>query len=108
MGTAIAAVVARFWTYHRWYDDALLLLPMVALFRVAKKGGWEDGDDVAAGALLALMLLTMIAPGGLFLFPAPWNTVYLGGQIIVWIVTLGFLIARAGAPRHIAASADQR
>jgi len=103
----VTAVVARFWTYHRWYDDALLLLPMVAPFRVAKKGDCQDGDDVAAGALLALMMLTMIAPGGLFLFPAPWNTVYLVGQIIVWIATLGFLIARAGAPRHIGARAGE-
>jgi hypothetical protein len=29
----VAAIVACFWTYHRWYDDVLLLLPMVALFR---------------------------------------------------------------------------
>jgi hypothetical protein len=77
---------------------------MITLFRMSKRGA---ADDVVAGVLLALMLLTMLAPGGLFLFPPPWNTVYLVGQIIVWIVTLGFLIARAGAPRHIGASVDQ-
>jgi hypothetical protein len=31
----VGAVVARLWTYHRIYDDALLLLPMIALARIA-------------------------------------------------------------------------
>ena len=31
----VTAIVARFWTYHRVYDDLLILLPMVALFPIA-------------------------------------------------------------------------
>ena len=31
----VSAVVARLWTYHNWYDDLLILFPMVALLRVA-------------------------------------------------------------------------
>ena len=33
----VTALVARFWTYHMWYDDLLILLPMVALFRIANQ-----------------------------------------------------------------------
>jgi hypothetical protein len=33
----VTALVARFWTYHRWYDDLLILLPMIALFRIAQQ-----------------------------------------------------------------------
>jgi hypothetical protein len=91
----VTAFVARFWTYHRWYDDLLVLLPMVALFRIAKRGPSADGSDVVAGVLLALTLLTTLAPGGLYLFPLPWNRLYVTGQVFVWIVVLVFLLDRA-------------
>jgi hypothetical protein len=97
----VTAYVARFWTYHRWYDDALILLPMVTLFRIAKGGPSGHADDVIAGILLGVTLLLMLAPGGLFLLPAPWNTVYVFGQVIVWIVTLVFLLGRAQAENRM-------
>jgi len=91
---AVTALVARFWTYHRWYDDLLVLLPMVALFRIARRGPSLGGADVAAGVLLAVTLLTTLAPGGLYLFPPPWKTLYVWGQVIVWLVVLAFLLDR--------------
>jgi hypothetical protein len=96
----VTAFIARFWTYHRWYDDLLLLLPMVALFRIAKRGPSADGSDVVAGVLLALTLLTTLAPGGLYLFPPPWNMLYVTGQVFVWIVVLIFLLDRARRERN--------
>jgi len=96
----VTAFVARFWTYHRWYDDLLLLLPMVALFRIAKRGPPADGSDVMAGALLAITMLTTLAPGGLYLFPPPWDTMYVAGQVFVWIVVLIFLLDRARRERN--------
>jgi hypothetical protein len=87
----VTALVTRFWTYHRWYDDLLLLLPMVALFRVAKRASL-DKDRVLAGALLAITLLVMLAPGGLYLLPPPWNMLYVTVQVIVWIMGLIFLV----------------
>jgi hypothetical protein len=90
----VTALVARSWTYHGWYDDLLILLPMVALFRVAKRAPVVK-EGVIAGALFAITLLVMLAPGGLFLFPPPWNTLYMVGQIIVWIIGLIFLLALA-------------
>ena len=93
----VTAYVARFWTYHRWYDDALILLPIVTLFRIAKRGPSDHAEDVIAGVLLGATLLLMLAPGGLFLLPPPWNTVYLVGQVMVWIVTLLFLLGQAQA-----------
>jgi len=95
----VTAVVARFWTYHRWYDDAVVLLPMVALFRMAKRRPSPGGEDVVGGLLLAVMLLFMLAPGGLFLFPPPWNTVYVFGQVAVWAMTLAWLLRTARAER---------
>jgi hypothetical protein len=93
----ITSYVARFWTYHRWYDDALILLPIVTLFRIAKHGPSDHAEDVIAGVLLGVILLLMLAPGGLFLLRPPWNTVYVVGQVIVWILTLVFLLGQAQA-----------
>jgi hypothetical protein len=91
----VTSYVARFWTYHRWYDDALIILPIVTLFRIAKRGPSDQGADVIAGVLLGVTLLLMLAPGGLFLLPPPWNTVYVSGQVVVWVVTLVFLLGQA-------------
>jgi hypothetical protein len=73
----------------------LILLPMIALFRIAKQSPTREGTGVAAGILLAITMLAMLAPGGLFLFPEPWNWCYIAGQITVWIVGLVFLMERA-------------
>jgi Glycosyltransferase family 87 len=91
----VTAYVTRFWTYHRWYDDLLILLPMVALFRIAKQRSTPGGADVIAGTLLAITMIVMVAPGGLFLFPPPWSARYVTGQIIVWIAGLTFLMEQA-------------
>jgi hypothetical protein len=89
----VSASVARFWARHRWYDDLLFLLPMIALFRLAK------GGDTRAGTLFALMIPAMIAPGGQYLFPPPWNEVYLIAQAALWFAVTIFLVIRAQPER---------
>jgi Glycosyltransferase family 87 len=91
----VAAIVACFWTYHRWYDDVLLLLPMVALFRIAKQG------SAAAGVLLGAAVLLTLAPGGLFLLPPTLTTAYVFGQTVLWIATLIFLHRQARTQRSV-------
>ena len=91
----VAAIVARFWAYHRWFDDLLILLPMVALFRIAHRGPSANGRDVVAGVLLAITFLSTLAPGGLYLFPPPWNSLYAVGQSVIWIIALIFLLDQA-------------
>ena len=87
----VAALVARFWTYHRWYDDLLILLPLVALFRLTKQESAAGSERVAAALLLAAAVVTVLAPGGLYLFPPPWNTAYVTGQVLIWLAVLFFL-----------------
>jgi len=95
----VTALVARFWTYHMWYDDLLILLPMVALFRIASQRAPVAAVDRLAGPLLAMTILTVIAPGGLYLLPMPWNELYVALQTITWITVLIFLINRARLER---------
>jgi hypothetical protein len=68
---------------------------MVALFRIAKGNSYSDRVHVLAGALLGITMLASIAPGGLYLLPAPWNTIYVDGQVVVWGLVLVFLLNRA-------------
>jgi hypothetical protein len=90
----VVAIVARLFTYHRWYDDVLLLVPLLVLFRIAREGG-SGSRDVVAGLLFGAGLLGMLAPGGLYLFPEPWNRIYLGALVTVWLAMLAFLAAAA-------------
>ena len=85
----VTALAARFWTYHRWYDDFLIVLPLVALFRLAKT---EAGvPRRVAGTLFALTLAFLLAPGGLYLLPAPWVHAYVGAQAFLWVAATACL-----------------
>lgn len=87
----IAAVVARFWAYHRWYDDLLILPTVVALSRIALAGSARRGDRAWARTLGVAAVLLLLAPGGLYLLPAPWNTFYRMMQVGVWLAAAAFL-----------------
>jgi hypothetical protein len=102
----VAALVARLWTYHPFYDDLLVLLPMVTLFRLAKRGGSRGGADVMAGLLLAVMLLLHLMPARLLISPPPWHLVYTAGHPVAWTVVLSFLIRQAHAERSQGRRAD--
>jgi hypothetical protein len=91
----VTAIVSRMWTYHRMYDDVLVLLPMIALFRIVKRGPSPDGDDVTAGVLLTLTLLAMLAPARLRSAPWPWYPLFTSVHAILWIAMLIFLLDRA-------------
>ena len=91
----VTALVARFWTYHAPYDDLLILLPMIALFRITVQSPETDAGAMVAGVLLACTMASTLAPGGRYLLPEPWNRAYVIGQVCVWLVVLGFLLYRA-------------
>jgi hypothetical protein len=86
-----AAFAARFWTYHGWYDDVILLIPMIALFRLAKQGA-TDGQKVWAGSLLTVMLGSTLAPLGLYRLPVLWDVAYVVAQVVVWLAACVFLL----------------
>lgn len=89
----VTAIAARFWTYHRWYDDLLIVLPLVALFRLAKTDAGVPRR--VAGALFALTLAFLLAPGGLYLLPPPWVVAYVGVQAVLWLACAGCLAMAA-------------
>jgi hypothetical protein len=65
----VLSVIARTWSYHRWYDDMLLLGPLVSLCRLAAqepKNSWKG--ETAVGLLLVLSA-TLVAPASWLQFP---------------------------------------
>ncbi len=98
----VSAIVARVWTYHRWYDDLLILLPMVALFRITKLDSSSDNrsSGVVAGILLAASWVVMLAPARLLVSPPPWNWMALSSQLAVWTLILLFLIFHTRRSRN--------
>jgi hypothetical protein len=91
----VVAITTRFWMYHRWYDDLLIMIPLITLFRITKRGSFFKNNNLVSGGLLAITLLSLLAPGGLYLFKTPWNKIYAMGQAIVWMLLLIFLMYQA-------------
>jgi hypothetical protein len=84
----VAAIVARLWAYHREYDDLLLVLPLIALYRLAR--GPEPVPH--ARALFALGSLALLAPITPLREYASW------ALVILWLCQLAVLAAAARRP----------
>ena len=91
----VTAIVARLWTYHGIYDDMLLILPMVTLFRIAK-GKTESNQDIVAALLLGANVVVAMLPVRMhFLWGPPWPAVFAWAHVVVWAPTLLFLLMHA-------------
>ncbi|MCP4399854.1 MAG: hypothetical protein GY801_21435 [bacterium] len=88
----VAGLTARFWMYHLWYDDLVVLPAMLALFRIAKHEEPPRDYHIIAGLLFGMTLLVMIAPGGQYLLPIPWNRYFMMVQTTIWLAVLVFLV----------------
>lgn len=99
----LAALVARLWTYHRNYDDALIILPLLSLFRIAADETMDEVVGRRALVLFGIGTVAMLAPARLEWSPPPLNWLYVGGHAAVWLVLLYFLgdvARRMSAPRE--------
>ncbi len=95
----VAALVARFWVHHRLYDDILIILPMIALFRLA--GRSTDGGRVAAGLLFAAAWIGMQVPTWAFYdLGTPISILIEAGHTVIWVTILVFLMVRAGRSQY--------
>lgn len=92
IGLGVTAIVARLWTYHLVYDDLLILLPMITLFRLAKQSSMGWVRQQISGGLLAISLMAALVPASVRLRPPPWNGLFTGGQTVIWLLMLFFLV----------------
>jgi hypothetical protein len=89
----VCALVARLWTYHRLYDDLLILLPMIALYRVAAAAsGPSDRQRVVAGMLLGVTWALSLAPARVLAWPGLPSELLAGASSFAWVADGIFLI----------------
>ena len=93
----VTAIVARLWMYHRVHDDMLILLPMIALYRIARDDRSSPESARRAGVLLGVTIVAMLAPARLEHLPFPWHLPYTAGHALVWLAIGGFLAQQAQA-----------
>lgn len=88
---SVTCLVTRFAVYHGWYDDILLLPCLITLFKIAKmKNRFISNYRTVSGILFTLMFFSLLAPGGVYILPHPFNNAYVVGQTIIWVMVLIF------------------
>jgi hypothetical protein len=90
----IAALVSRFWAHSTLYDDALLLLPALALFRIAFRD--QGSGRVLAGWLFAAAWAALLTPVWAYysmgaVVPRMLHAI----QAALWLGVLVFLMVKA-------------
>ena len=74
----VSAIVARLWSYHRLYDDLLIVIPVIANYRTTVRGDLTQNQRLAADVLLFVSWLALLNPGFFLNSPYPYGT--LSGQ----------------------------
>lgn len=101
----VTAIVSRVWTYHRLYDDLLLMIPMIALYRVCCSPMLSAAAKRISGLLLLLLGLGLLGPGTLLRAATSVGDVYRAGQVVLWLSAMLFFVYLArsdsSSPLHI-------
>ncbi|HYN89763.1 MAG TPA: hypothetical protein VER55_14615 [Ardenticatenaceae bacterium] len=97
----VTAIVARLWVYHAVYDDVLIVLAMVGLFRIARHDPSLRSAH-AATLLLVVTIVAMLVPARLFRPMTPWSWLCTTGHVVVWMAVLIFLLHRVRPMREAA------
>lgn len=102
----VAAVVARIWTYHQYYDDVLMLVPAAAVFRVAKQAA-DPRDRSRARRVFGAAVLAGLAPTSLAALPGGWDLwLFEVPQMLVWGLMLWVLGRGAGPGPQLRPAAE--
>jgi hypothetical protein len=80
---------------HGKWLSALILLPMVAHFHIAKRGSPATGSALVAGLLLAAAWVGALGPARLLSGPTPWDSLFKTGQVSIWAAVAVFLLDQA-------------
>jgi hypothetical protein len=91
----VLAIVARMWSYHRWYDDILLVPALIALYRVAREEPPRSYVGHAAALLLIGIVVLGAAPASWLSYGPPWGDAFKAIKTATWLMGLAFLLWRA-------------
>jgi hypothetical protein len=104
---AVASLVARFWSYHRWYDDILILPSMIALYRMIAAEEREGRRDLVAMGLFVVLWGFSISPAQFMEMPAPWGNLFKAAKTITWVLLLIELLRRTHRAKPAIARREQ-
>ncbi len=96
----ITAVFSRIWTYHRVYDDMLIIFAIFAVIAAIKLELNPQFQQIG-NLLLAFLIIASLVPASLRLLPAPLDLVFKVSQPTLWIITLLYLGYAAHMEKHI-------
>ena len=82
---AILCVIARFWSYHQWYDNGMLLFLLIAFYRFAGSSG--QACRTIALSFFGLVGVTLWAPGRCVLIES-----FQFFQFSIWVLSVIILI----------------
>ncbi|MEM6520214.1 MAG: hypothetical protein AAF892_10205 [Cyanobacteria bacterium P01_D01_bin.71] len=91
---SVAAIAARFWVDHQVFDDLLLWIPLIALFRYARQEATVRVRIIAA-VLFALNWFALMAPARFLSDGHPLSSLAIPAQTAIWIGGLLFFMALA-------------
>jgi hypothetical protein len=112
----VCGIIARLWTYHRIYDDMLILLPTIAVFQIYKQFSlYQPGSQAVkaqlpleensnpfpqkpawvfqvAGLMFGMAYLAAVMPANLLEVEGMIGMMFQTFQVITWLGLLGFLV----------------
>ena len=91
----ICAILARLWTYHLVYDDLLVVLPMVTLFRLIKTQPLDPSYQTLSGVLFGAAVVMSLMPAKLRVMTFPLDVIFKYGQLSIWLMILICLLGWA-------------
>jgi len=92
----VTALIARMWTYHGIYDDMLIIIPIIAVYRHVKLVSKSSSPELSSLLLLAGSIFVMLVPVRLFFaWSPPWPYLYAVSHIFFWLWLLLYLVCAA-------------
>lgn len=102
----VAAIISRIWTYHRVYDDMLIIFAIFAVIAIIRQESYSAYPSTGK-VLLVLLVVASLVPSSLRLLPFPLNLGFTMGQFLVWIATLLYLLISAHLERQFLMASSQ-
>lgn len=87
----VSALIGRLASYHGVYDDSLVLIALVALYRDACRADAFSRRRAWARALLVLVSLTLLLPASLATMGPPFSILHHVLAPLVWLAAAVFL-----------------
>lgn len=97
----VAGLVSRFWTYHAVYDDLIVLFAILALFRYAQSVQEHLKHAFLLEWLAVINVLALLLPARMRYWPQPFEFLFKGGHVLIWIVDLIVLLFLARMEKNL-------